>query len=72
MPHLMLDILQEHLEELAFLSIQRRKMLFAPAVTLRGFLEHEQRVSAHWDGLKVGRDASVELAVASLEEFDPW
>lgn len=66
------DVIQEHLEELAFLSVQRRKLLFASDVSLPEFLPHDDRIAAHWDGLVVGRPASVEIAKGRLDEFDPW
>ena len=66
------DVIQEHLEELAFLSVQRRKLLFASDVSLRDFKPHDERIIAHWDGLVVGWPASVEMAKVRLEEFDPW
>jgi hypothetical protein len=66
------DVLQEHLEELAFLYIQRRKLLFAPDVPFIGYPPHEERIAAHWDGLVTGVPHSVALAADRLEEFDPW
>ena len=66
------DVLLEHLEELAILSIQRRKLLFDPDVILCEFLPHEGRIAAHWDGLVVGADDSVALAKERLDSPDPW
>ena len=66
------DVIGQHLEELAFLSIQRRTLLFAEDVTLAGLLRHEERLAAHWDGLSVGGAASVRLALERLDAFDPW
>jgi HEAT repeat protein len=66
------DVLQEHLEELAFLGIQRRKLLFSHDVPLRDFGPHDQRIAAHWDGLVIGGEAAVELARDRLAEPDPW
>ena len=66
------DVLQEHLEEVAFLSIQRRKLLFSPDISLSQLLGHEGRVAAQWDGLVLGGVASVQMAVDQLEAFDPW
>ncbi len=65
-------VLGEHLEEVAFLSIQRRKLLFASDVPLIGFLPHDERIAAHWDGLVVGLPESLDIALQRLEEFDPW
>ena len=66
------DVLGEHLEEIAFLSIQRRKLLFSPESPLSQFLPHDARIAAHWDGLVLGGEASVEIALERLKEFDPW
>jgi uncharacterized protein (TIGR02270 family) len=65
-------LLEQHLEELAFLNVQRRFLLFAPNVSIEGLAEHDERLAAHWDGLAVGGPASVELAFDRLNEFDPW
>ena len=66
------DVIGQHLEELAFLSIQRRTLLFAEDVALPGLLRHEERIAAHWDGLSIGGAASVRLALERLDAFDPW
>ena len=67
------DILEEHLEELAFLWIQRRRLLFSTDVPLRRLPGHDERIDAHIDGLRIGAKASVEVALAKLEEEeDPW
>ena len=65
-------ILEQHLEEIAFLNVQRRYLIFAPHVPLTGLKDHDGRVAAHWDGLVVGGAASVDLARKRLESFDPW
>jgi uncharacterized protein (TIGR02270 family) len=66
------DILLEHLEELAFLAIQRRKLLFVHDVPLFDFSAHDERIAAHWDGLVIGGGTAVELARDRLAEPDPW
>lgn len=66
------DVLLEHLEELAFLGVQRRKLLFAHDVPLFDFKTHDERIAAHWDGLVIGREVAVELARTRLTESDPW
>lgn len=65
-------ILEEHLSELGFLAIQRRKLLFSPDVPLRGLERHERRSEAHLDALVVGGAASAELARAQLADPDAW
>jgi HEAT repeat protein len=66
------DVLEEHLEEIAFLSIQRRKLLFSDYVPLGQFLLHDHRIAAHWAALELGGEASVQVALERLEAFDPW
>ena len=66
------DVLQEHLEEVAFLSIQRRRLLFSPELSLLELGDHDERISAHWEGLVLGGPASVHLALERMEAFDPW
>lgn len=64
-------MLVEHLEELAYLSIQRRKLLFSPEVPLRRLKLHDGRIEAHLDGLRTGGAASVAIAAQKLAG-DPW
>lgn len=66
------DVVAEHLEELAFLSIQRRKLLFSSEIGQDQLAAHDERLAAHWDGLVVAGTAAVELALGRLEEPDPW
>ena len=66
------DILEEHFEEVAFLSIQRRKLLFSPEIPLRRFRVHEARIEAHLDGLRVGGETARRIAEPLLEQDDPW
>ena len=54
------------------LSIQRRKLLFDPDVSLREFLPHDERIAAHWDGLAVGAADSAAMAKNRIESPDPW
>lgn len=66
------DIVLEHLEEIAFLNIQRRKLLFSHEITLEALGEHDERIVAHWDGLVLAKPYCAEMAAERLEEFDPW
>lgn len=66
------DILEEHLEEMAFLWIQRRRLLFSPEVPLRRLPRHDERIEAHADGLAIGGAASVEVALERLEDENPF
>src|SRR5438093_13327929 len=52
------DILEEHVEELAFLWGQRRTALRSPRYTVRAFFHLEERIAAHLQGvLAVGGEA---------------
>jgi hypothetical protein len=66
------DVLEEHLEEVGYLSIQRRKLLFSPEVPLRRLRQHAERIEAHLDGLRIGGPSSVKPALAKLDGDDPW
>lgn len=66
------DVLLEHLEETAFLWIQRRVLLFSEDVPLRRMPQHDERIEAQLDALRIGGAASVEAAAPLLEEGNPW
>ena len=66
------DILEEHVEEMGFLWMQRRRLLFSPDVPLRRLPAHDERIEAHADGLAIGRATSVEVALERLEDENPW
>lgn len=66
------DVLHEHLEEVAHLAIQWRKLLFSPEVPLRRLRSHAGRIEAHFDGLRVGGSASISLVRGKLAADDPW
>lgn len=68
----LVDVLEEHLEELAFLSIQRRKLAFSPEIPMRRLRRHDERIEAHRDGLRIGEKAGVAVAVERLAGDDPW
>ena len=66
------DILEEHLEEMGFLWMQRRRLLFSPEVPLRRLPRHDERIEAHADGLAIGGATSVEVAFERFEDENPW
>jgi len=66
------DVVAEHLEEHGFLSLQRRKLLFADDFPERRLPAHDERIAAHWDGLVVNAPAAGELAADTLDTDDPW
>lgn len=71
-PPVLNDVVEEHLEEFSFLSIQRRKMLFSPDVGLRGVRGIDARLDAHHDALRVAGSAGIDVAAERLEEIEPW
>src|SRR2546427_875603 len=61
------DILLQHAEEAAFLWMQRWRLVTAPHVSL-SFLEgHDERLSAHLDGLELGGEAGWKFCESELE-----
>ncbi|HEV2331446.1 MAG TPA: hypothetical protein VGY56_21900 [Verrucomicrobiae bacterium] len=66
------DVLHEHIHEIAYLSIQRRKLLFSQDIPLRRLRTHAGRIEAHLDGLRIGVPASVNIANGMLDGDDPW
>jgi hypothetical protein len=66
------DVVAEHLEELAFLTVQRRKLIFSPELPPRRIATHDERIEAHLDGLRIGARASLPLAQEKLASDDPW
>ena len=65
------EIIEEHLEELAFLWGQRTRALRSRAITRRGFLRLEERIEAHIRGLLVGGGESGGFLEAALVDEDP-
>lgn len=62
----MLDIVEEHLQELDFLCEHRASVLFDPDWDLADLRRLELRMESHLDGLVVGQGHSVELALDAL------
>jgi hypothetical protein len=65
-------VLHQHLEEYGFLQLQRRRLLFSTDFPLRRLPGHDERIAAHWDGLVLGADASVKIALDRFDAEDPW
>jgi uncharacterized protein (TIGR02270 family) len=70
-PHVMMDILEEHFEELEFLWQQRQEALRSPEYTLPEVAELEERIEAHVDGLVLAGAAAIPILEAGLGEDDP-
>ncbi len=62
------DIVEEHLEEFGFLSLTRRKLIVDWESDLPDLAEHDERIEAHRDALRVAGDASVQLALSRFED----
>jgi uncharacterized protein (TIGR02270 family) len=60
-PLVILDILEEHFEELEFLWEQRGRVIFSSDWNLARLAALEARADAHLDGLLVGSDHTVDL-----------
>ncbi len=67
-PDVLIDVLEEHLEELDFLCEQREHVIFDPDWNLIDLAQLESRMQAHLDGLLVGQGHSEELALKAIGE----
>jgi HEAT repeat protein len=66
------DVVEEHLEEIAFLSIQRRRMLFSPDIGPRGVDGLDARLEAHHDAMRIAGPEGLAIAAERLNEHDAW
>lgn len=67
------DVVEEHLDELAFLSVQRRKLVFAPDVVAAQLRWHDERIAAHYDAARTNGSCTRGVAVERLDEpGDAW
>src|SRR5437016_1295908 len=67
MPRIMLEIVEQHAEEAAFLWLLRNAATHAPHYRLENLAELDERVDAHLDGLRIADDEGWEIARHQLE-----
>jgi uncharacterized protein (TIGR02270 family) len=65
------DILEEHLEELAFLWEQRQSAVRDPDYTIREFAHLEERIAAHLQGVLAVGEVALPLLEDTLAGEDP-
>lgn len=62
------DIVEEHLEEFAFLSLQRRRLIVDWETDVDEVREHDGRIEAHRDALRVAGPVAVQTVHERLED----
>src|SRR5438128_33836 len=65
------DILEEHIEELAFLWEQRQAAVRDPRYTIRELAHLEERITAHLQGVLAVGEVALPLLEATLSAEDP-
>lgn len=70
-PPVLIDIIEEHFEELDFLWAQRESVVVAPDWNLDELAELEERAEAHLDGLRLAEAHAVDIARPQLTG-DAW
>src|SRR5256885_16615339 len=65
------DILEEHVEELAFLWGQRQSAMRDPSYTIRELTHLEERITAHLQGVLAVGEVALPLLEDTLAAEDP-
>jgi uncharacterized protein (TIGR02270 family) len=65
-PRVLVDVVEEHFDELDFLLDHREANLFAKEWTLHELAQNEERAEAHLDGLRLAELNAVDLATERL------
>jgi hypothetical protein len=66
------DVVEAYLEELGFLGLQRRALLFSHEIGIEELDEHERRIDAQLDGLSHAGEEALEAIEERLGSDDPW
>lgn len=66
------EVIAAYLEELGFLGVERRVLLFSHEIGVAEMDELDERVHAHLDGLNHAGDDAIETIEEGLESGDPW
>ncbi|MEM9801708.1 MAG: hypothetical protein AAGA20_15385 [Planctomycetota bacterium] len=67
----MIDVVEEHFDELDWMSEHREANLFTPDWTLAHLAYHEERMEAHLDGLRIANEVGLDLAREHLPADEP-
>ncbi|WP_454063411.1 TIGR02270 family protein [Candidatus Nitrospira salsa] len=65
------EIVSQHAEEAAFLWLLREGVTKAPHYNLKDLAEHDERVEAHIDGLRVAGEPGWEICKEQLSQEEP-
>ncbi|MFS8071454.1 MAG: hypothetical protein ACMG6S_34210, partial [Byssovorax sp.] len=68
---IIVDIVDEHADEAAFLFRIRAAAAVAPHHDRRSLLELDERIEAHLDGVRIAGEQGLEIAASTLDEDEP-
>ena len=66
------EVIEAYLEELGFLGVERRVLLFSHEIGVAEMDELDERMHAHLDGLSHAGDDAIDAIEERLESDDPW